>query len=321
MKNYTHDWSTCPFAHKGEKATRRDPVKFSYMASNCPDHKDGNCAYGDACLYSHGVFESCLHPERYKTQMCNMGAKCNRSVCFFAHSAKELRSPYCSPCQAQAQINSTNASTISAILGHSSSPSSPMKQQQLPVQHNVPNPVQNAMHSMQEVRAAPGYAHNSNGNGSADLSGDILNQAASLLYALQMMGGSGGSPGAGPGAGAGHADMQNALEVLRNASKALSPAVGNASMFGGLQQTPWQQNSNYSTTNGLHQGVDWSGIQSNTPNMGYMSLQKSKSAPVAPRPDSGCSMDLTDMSVRQQSDTGGLPFYSLPQQHFSYLAS
>lgn len=30
---------------------------------------------------------------RYRTQICNDGAQCNRSVCFFAHSLEELRVP------------------------------------------------------------------------------------------------------------------------------------------------------------------------------------------------------------------------------------
>eukprot|EP00191_Tetraselmis_sp_GSL018_P002221 CAMPEP_0177597850 /NCGR_PEP_ID=MMETSP0419_2-20121207/11964_1 /TAXON_ID=582737 /ORGANISM="Tetraselmis sp., Strain GSL018" /LENGTH=439 /DNA_ID=CAMNT_0019090113 /DNA_START=385 /DNA_END=1704 /DNA_ORIENTATION=- len=92
-KKYSHEWSACPFAHKGERATRRDPRSFTYSAASCPDFKSGSCPRGDLCPYSHGVFEACLHPERYRTQLCNSGATCKRSVCFFAHSLNELRSP------------------------------------------------------------------------------------------------------------------------------------------------------------------------------------------------------------------------------------
>ena len=50
-------------------------------------------AQGDACTYSHGVYECWLHPAKYRTQLCKDGAQCCRPVCFFAHSVSELRSP------------------------------------------------------------------------------------------------------------------------------------------------------------------------------------------------------------------------------------
>lgn len=96
-KKYSHEWSACPFAHKGERATRRDPRHIVYSATSCPDFKAGPCPRGDHCPYSHGVFEACLHPERYRTQLCNSGHNCRRSVCFFAHSLPELRTPTCQP--------------------------------------------------------------------------------------------------------------------------------------------------------------------------------------------------------------------------------
>lgn len=40
-----------------------------------------------------GVFESWLHPSRYRTQLCKDHEKCDRPVCFFAHSVEELRTP------------------------------------------------------------------------------------------------------------------------------------------------------------------------------------------------------------------------------------
>lgn len=48
---------------------------------------------GDACSYSHGVYECWLHPAKYRTQLCKDGGQCRRPVCFFAHSVPELRSP------------------------------------------------------------------------------------------------------------------------------------------------------------------------------------------------------------------------------------
>ena len=56
------------------------------------------CANGDACGYSHNVFEAWLHPQKYRTQLCKKGLLCDRDVCFFAHTEAELRqAPYCIP--------------------------------------------------------------------------------------------------------------------------------------------------------------------------------------------------------------------------------
>lgn len=89
-----HDWTQCPFAHPGEKAKRRDPRRFRYSGTACPDfRKTGACIRGDACPYAHGVFECWLHPGRYRTQLCTDGANCRRRVCFFAHFESEIRTP------------------------------------------------------------------------------------------------------------------------------------------------------------------------------------------------------------------------------------
>jgi hypothetical protein len=34
-----HDWTLCAFAHVGEKAKRRDPAIFKYVATACPDFR------------------------------------------------------------------------------------------------------------------------------------------------------------------------------------------------------------------------------------------------------------------------------------------
>ena len=47
--------------------------------------------HGDSCTLSHGVFESWLHPSRYRTKFCNDGVNCTRRVCFFAHTSDQLR--------------------------------------------------------------------------------------------------------------------------------------------------------------------------------------------------------------------------------------
>ncbi|KAK6161922.1 hypothetical protein DH2020_001763 [Rehmannia glutinosa] len=87
----SHDWTECPFAHPGEKARRRDPRKYHYSGSACPDFRRGACKRGDACEYAHGVFECWLHPARYRTQPCKDGTNCRRRVCFFAHTPEQLR--------------------------------------------------------------------------------------------------------------------------------------------------------------------------------------------------------------------------------------
>ncbi|KAL5220923.1 hypothetical protein ABZP36_025636 [Zizania latifolia] len=87
----SHDWTECPFAHPGEKARRRDPRKYHYSGTACPDFRKGGCKRGDACEYAHGVFECWLHPSRYRTQPCKDGTACRRRVCFFAHTPDQLR--------------------------------------------------------------------------------------------------------------------------------------------------------------------------------------------------------------------------------------
>ncbi|XVE98050.1 hypothetical protein REPUB_Repub03eG0071900 [Reevesia pubescens] len=87
----SHDWTECPYAHPGEKARRRDPRKYHYSGTACPDFRKGNCRKGDSCEFAHGVFECWLHPARYRTQPCKDGPGCRRRVCFFAHTPDQLR--------------------------------------------------------------------------------------------------------------------------------------------------------------------------------------------------------------------------------------
>lgn len=92
-KRYVHDWRACPFAHPTENARRRDPRAAKYLPIPCPDYKRGICLRGDACSYSHGVYECWLHPAKYRTQLCKEGPACRRPVCFFAHSVLDIRQP------------------------------------------------------------------------------------------------------------------------------------------------------------------------------------------------------------------------------------
>ncbi|GAY55633.1 hypothetical protein CUMW_165710 [Citrus unshiu] len=87
----THDWTDCPYAHRGEKAQRRDPRRIPYCAIACPAFRNGRCYKGDSCEFAHGVFEYWLHPARYRTRACNAGRFCQRKVCFFAHTPEQLR--------------------------------------------------------------------------------------------------------------------------------------------------------------------------------------------------------------------------------------
>ncbi|XP_043718017.1 zinc finger CCCH domain-containing protein 54 [Telopea speciosissima] len=90
-KTKSHDWTSCPFAHRGEKARRRDPTKFNYAAIACPKFRTGECSKGESCEFAHGIFEFWLHPTKYRTRACNAGEYCQRKVCFFAHTPEQLR--------------------------------------------------------------------------------------------------------------------------------------------------------------------------------------------------------------------------------------
>ncbi|TKY48885.1 Zinc finger CCCH domain-containing protein 2 [Spatholobus suberectus] len=90
-RSRSHDWTECPFAHPGEKARRRDPRRYHYSGTVCPEYRRGGCSRGDACEYAHGVFECWLHPARYRTEACKDGKNCKRKVCFFAHTPRQLR--------------------------------------------------------------------------------------------------------------------------------------------------------------------------------------------------------------------------------------
>lgn len=106
----SHDWTECPYAHPGEKARRRDPRKYHYSGTACPDFRKGNCMKGDACEFAHGVFECWLHPARYRTQPCKDGTSCRRRVCFFAHTPEQLRVlPQQSPRSVTNSVNSVDS--------------------------------------------------------------------------------------------------------------------------------------------------------------------------------------------------------------------
>lgn len=114
---YSHDWTECPFVHPGENARRRDPRKFHYSCVPCPDFRKGACRRGDMCEYAHGVFECWLHPAQYRTRLCKDGTNCARRVCFFAHTAEELRPLYVSTGSAvPSPRSSTSAMDFAAAM-------------------------------------------------------------------------------------------------------------------------------------------------------------------------------------------------------------
>ncbi|XP_009618285.1 zinc finger CCCH domain-containing protein 30 [Nicotiana tabacum] len=118
---YSHDWTECPFVHPGENARRRDPRKYHYSCVPCPEFRKGACQRGDMCEYAHGVFECWLHPAQYRTRLCKDGTKCNRRVCFFAHTQEELRPLYVSTGSAvpspRSNTSAANAMDFAAAMG------------------------------------------------------------------------------------------------------------------------------------------------------------------------------------------------------------
>eukprot|EP00882_Tetradesmus_deserticola_P014805 GHRQ01015754.1.p1 GENE.GHRQ01015754.1~~GHRQ01015754.1.p1 ORF type:complete len:197 (+),score=57.84 GHRQ01015754.1:257-847(+) len=85
-----HPRSSCPHAHPGDVARRRHPSR--YQALLCPEVRAKKvCPRLEECACSHSAFEFWLHPDRYRTSMCEKGVRCSRPICFFAHTAEELR--------------------------------------------------------------------------------------------------------------------------------------------------------------------------------------------------------------------------------------
>lgn len=88
--NRHHIWEDCPWTHKGENWRRRVPQ--TYSAKPCAYFKtQRKCMNEDSCTFAHGMLETQLHPDYYKTRMCRNLGNCPNRICFFAHSAEELR--------------------------------------------------------------------------------------------------------------------------------------------------------------------------------------------------------------------------------------
>uniref|UniRef100_A0A3Q2Q6I3 Unk like zinc finger n=1 Tax=Fundulus heteroclitus TaxID=8078 RepID=A0A3Q2Q6I3_FUNHE len=89
----------CPHYHNS-RDRRRNPRKFKYRSTPCPNVKHGDewgepskCDSGDSCQYCHSRTEQQFHPEIYKSTKCNdkrQTGYCPRGpFCAFAHVEKE----------------------------------------------------------------------------------------------------------------------------------------------------------------------------------------------------------------------------------------
>ena len=90
----------------------------------CPDYRNGECRRGETCHFAHGVFEYWLHPAKYRTRACNAGGLCQRKVCFFAHTAKELRDETKYHYVYQVRSNGRDAAGKVSYCGNRATPSS-----------------------------------------------------------------------------------------------------------------------------------------------------------------------------------------------------
>ncbi|KAJ3674842.1 hypothetical protein LUZ60_005458 [Juncus effusus] len=165
---YSHDWTECPFVHPGENARRRDPRKFHYSCVPCPDFRRGGaCRRADMCEYAHGVFESWLHPAQYRTRLCKDGTGCDRRVCFFAHTAEELRPLYVATGSAVPSPRSVVAMEMAAVALGLVPPGSPSS-------------VNNGHgHGHFMPPGSPSWANNNNGGNNSNLQASRLRASLS----------------------------------------------------------------------------------------------------------------------------------------------
>ncbi|KAJ1430345.1 hypothetical protein SESBI_07836 [Sesbania bispinosa] len=68
QRGRSHDWTECPYAHPGEKARRRDPRNTTIPAT-----------------------PALSFAKETARKLCKDGTACRRRVCFFAHTAEQLR--------------------------------------------------------------------------------------------------------------------------------------------------------------------------------------------------------------------------------------
>uniref|UniRef100_A0A672FCX0 Unk like zinc finger n=1 Tax=Salarias fasciatus TaxID=181472 RepID=A0A672FCX0_SALFA len=94
----------CPHYHNS-RDRRRNPRKFKYRSTPCPNVKHGDewgepskCDSGDSCQYCHSRTEQQFHPEIYKSTKCNdmrQTGYCPRGpFCAFAHVESKSVYPF-----------------------------------------------------------------------------------------------------------------------------------------------------------------------------------------------------------------------------------
>uniref|UniRef100_A0A3Q4HQN6 Unk like zinc finger n=1 Tax=Neolamprologus brichardi TaxID=32507 RepID=A0A3Q4HQN6_NEOBR len=90
----------CPHYHNS-RDRRRNPRKFKYRSTPCPNVKHGDewgepskCESGDSCQYCHSRTEQQFHPEIYRSTKCNdmrQTGYCPRGpFCAFAHVERSV---------------------------------------------------------------------------------------------------------------------------------------------------------------------------------------------------------------------------------------
>uniref|UniRef100_A0A3Q1HFU2 Unk like zinc finger n=1 Tax=Anabas testudineus TaxID=64144 RepID=A0A3Q1HFU2_ANATE len=122
----------CPHYHNS-RDRRRNPRKFKYRSTPCPNVKHGDewgepskCESGDSCQYCHSRTEQQFHPEIYKSTKCNdmrQTGYCPRGpFCAFAHVEKCPVSEWnsggnstTSATSSNGQVGSTQNTVFSAV--------------------------------------------------------------------------------------------------------------------------------------------------------------------------------------------------------------
>jgi hypothetical protein len=216
------DWTICPFAHAGEKAVRRDPRTHEYTGIACPDMKKGSaCIRGDVCPYAHNVFEYWLHPTRYRTQLCNDGPGCRRSICFFAHSLDELRVPACKPYVAPETLARASLEAIQ----NNPHPLGAQVDLHQPLQHHVPH----QQHQRHQQHPHPHPQFGAHGAAAVD---EALRQSAVLAALNAAAGASSGNAFSRPETGGAYTHISPRPPRLSTDYGSL-PRWSNNSMAGG----------------------------------------------------------------------------------------
>uniref|UniRef100_A0A8C7HLH7 Unk like zinc finger n=1 Tax=Oncorhynchus kisutch TaxID=8019 RepID=A0A8C7HLH7_ONCKI len=116
----------CPHYHNS-RDRRRNPRKFKYRSTPCPNVKHGDewgepskCDSGDSCQYCHSRTEQQFHPEIYKSTKCNdmrQTGYCPRGpFCAFAHVEKCPVSEWGSSAHSISSINNGQVGNVCDLI-------------------------------------------------------------------------------------------------------------------------------------------------------------------------------------------------------------